>query len=88
MTAAEAELVARYMPLIDAEKRRIGFTAEDFRYLGSGGPITQERFETRLAELRQIPSGIGAIGYYARYGVDWAALIHEANERETNGGIG
>ena len=62
MTEPEAELVARYMPLIDAEKRRIGFTAEDFRYLGSGGPITQEHCEAHLPELRLTPSGIGAIG--------------------------
>ena len=74
-------LIAEYLPLVNAELRRIGFTDDDFRYLGSGGEITRERFERNLAELREIPSGIGAIAYYARYGVDFAALKREADDR-------
>jgi hypothetical protein len=79
----ESELIARYLPLIDAELRRIGFTADDFRYLGSGGQLTPERFEATLAELRQIPSGIGAIAYYARYGVDLATIKRDVQQRES-----
>jgi hypothetical protein len=84
----QAELIEHYLPLIDAELRRIGFTDDDFRYLGFGGALTRERMDAHLAELRQIPTRIGAIAYYARYGVDFAALKREVEEREAEWGTG
>ena len=78
---AEAALLTHYLPLVHAELRRIGFTEADFRYLGSGGDFTRAGLEAHLTELREIPSGIGAIAYYARYGVDFAALKRETDER-------
>jgi len=74
-------LIAQYLPLVNAELQRIGFTEDDFRYLGSGGEFTRAGLEAHLAELRDIPSGIGAIAYYARYGVDFAAIKRAADER-------
>lgn len=74
-------LIAHYLPLVNAELQRIGFTEDDLGYLGSGGEFTRAALEAHLAELRAIPSGIGAIAYYARYGVDFAAIKREANQR-------
>lgn len=78
-----ADLLAYYLPLVNAELQRIGFTEDDLRYLGSGGQgeVTRADLEAHLAELREIPSGIGAVAYYARYGVDFAAIKREADER-------
>jgi hypothetical protein len=36
--------------------------------------VTREAFEADLERLRSIPSGIGANAYFARYGVDFAAI--------------
>ena len=77
----QAALIAHYLPLVNAELQRIGFTEDDFRYLGAGGEFTRAGLEAYLVELREVPSGIGAIAYYARQGVDFAALKREANER-------
>ena len=82
----QAALIAHYLPLVNAELQRIGFTEDDFRYLGSGGEFTRAGLQAHLAELREIPSGIGAIAYYARYGVDFAAVMREADERDSEGG--
>lgn len=79
-------LITQYLPLVNAELQRIGFTDDDFRYLGSGGEFTRASLEAHLAELRKIPSGIGAIAYYARSGVDFAAIKREADERTSAGG--
>ena len=81
MMEDQAALIAHYLPLVNAELRRIGFTEDDFRHLGSGGNFTRAGLETDLAQLRATPSGIGANAYYARYGVDFAALKREADER-------
>jgi hypothetical protein len=72
-----------YIRRIDEEKIRIGFTPADFRYLGSGGPLSVGRFEAELAELATIQCDIGAQAYYARWGVDFAALVRDI-ERRTN----
>lgn len=85
MTEEHSELVARYLPLIDAEMRRIGFTDEDLSYLGSGGTLTQELCEKHLADLRQIPSHIGAIAYYAKYSVDFAAIERDVDRMRNEG---
>jgi hypothetical protein len=78
----KAALVARYLPLVNAEIQRIGFTDDDFGYLGSGGEaFTRADLEAYLNALRQIPSGIGAIAYYARQGVDFAAIKREVDEQ-------
>jgi hypothetical protein len=74
-------LIARYLPLIDTELRRIGFKAEDFQYLGSDGPLTAEGFEAHLADLRLIPSGIGVDAYFALYGLDFAKIKHDSAAR-------
>ena len=74
-------LITHYLPLIDAELRRIGFTDDDFSRLGSGGDVTRAGVEAHLAELREIPSGIGAAAYYARIGIDLEALKREADRR-------
>jgi outer membrane protease len=79
-------LIMHYLPLVNAELQRIGFTEDDFSYLGSGGEFTRTGLEAHLAELRDIPSGIGAIAYYARYGVDFAAIKRQVDERATDGG--
>jgi mRNA interferase HicA len=84
MTDREA-LVAHYVPLLTAELQRIGFTDDDLRYLGSGGELSQARFEAELAELRGIPSGIGAEAYFARVGVDFAAIKREVTSRDGAG---
>lgn len=78
MTEDDKALIAEYLPLINAEYSRIGLTDDDMGYLGSGGPITRERFEAALAKLRAIPSGIGANAYFARCGIDFEALKREA----------
>ena len=80
MTAEEEALVAHYLPLVNAELLRIGFTEDDFRYLGSGGELTRERFEAHLVELRSIPSGIGANAFFARLGVDFAAIKRDSTD--------
>ena len=81
MTHEDDGLVAQYLPMVNAELLRIGFTEDDFRYLGSGGgKLTRQRFEDSLAELRTIPSGIGANAYFARYGVDFAAIKRDSSE--------
>ena len=82
----QAALVTHYLPLVNAELQRIGFTEDDFRYLGSGGNFTRAGLEAHLAELRAIPSGIGANAYYAQYGVDFAALKRDADERASGWG--
>ena len=79
-------LIAHYLPLVDAELQRIGFTEDDFLYLGSGGKFTRAALEAHLAELREIPSGIGATAYYARVGVDFAAIKREVDERASERG--
>ena len=82
----QAALIAHYLPLLNAELRRIGFTDDDLRHLGSGGNFTRAGMEAHLAELRAIPSGIGANAYYAQYGVDFATLKREADERASEWG--
>ena len=77
----QATLIAHYLPLVIAELQRIGFTDDDLGYLGSGGEFTRIGLDAQLAELREIPSGIGAIDYYARHGVDFAAIKREVDER-------
>lgn len=76
-----ATLIAHYHPLVTSELQRIGFTDDDFRYLGSGGEFTRAALDAHLAELREIPSGIGATAYYARLGVDFAAIKRWVDER-------
>ena len=83
--ADKESLIAEYLPLCMAEYRRIGFTPEDFRYLASGGELTRERFEAALDDLRGVPSGIGADAYFARQGVDFAALKRAAARAEFEG---
>ena len=82
----QAALIAHYLPLVNAELQRIGFTEDDFGYLGSGGELTRTGLEAHLTELREIPSGIGAIAYYARYGVDIQAIRQQADEQTSEGG--
>ena len=77
----QAGLLAQYLPLVNAELQRTGFTADDLRYLGSGGEFTRAALEAHLADLRAVPSGIGAVAYYARHGVDFAAIKREADQR-------
>jgi hypothetical protein len=76
----QAALLAHYLPLVNAELQRIGFTDDDFRCLGSSGEVTRADLEAHLTELRGIQSGIGAIAYYARYGVDFAAIKRKVDE--------
>ena len=78
MTDQDA-LAAEYLPLVNAELTRIGFTEDDLRHLGSGGEFAREDLEAHLAELRRIPSNIGADAYFARYGVDFAAIKRDSS---------
>ena len=80
MTDEEKALLAQYLPLVNAELLRIGFTEDDFRYLGSGGELTREGLEGQIVELRNIPSGIGPNAFFARYGVDFAAVKRDSCE--------
>lgn len=41
----EDSLAAAYLLLIDAELVRIAFTEDDFRYLASGGQLTEESLD-------------------------------------------
>ena len=77
----QAALIAQYLPLVNAELQRIGFTEDDLGYLASGGEFTRAGLEAHLVELREIPSGIGAVAYYARQGVDFAAIKRAADGR-------
>lgn len=87
MILVDEATFADYWAKISAEQARIGFTAEDYRYLGSGGgPITLESLQAALADLRATPSGIGARGYYARHGVDFEALVRETQRHEADPG--
>ena len=74
----QESLVAEFWPLCLTEYQRIGFTADDFRYLASGGQLTRARFEAALDDLRGVPSGIGAYAYFASCGVDFQALKRAA----------
>ena len=78
MTADQQALIAHYLPLITNELRRIGLTDDDFFHLGSGGEITEAMLQAQLTELETIPSGIGAQAYFARFGVDFAAVKRDA----------
>lgn len=69
-----SSFISHYLPVVNAELQRIGFTEDDLRYLGSGGELTRDGLEAQLAELRQIPSNIGANAYFAHYGIDFAAV--------------
>ena len=77
--ADQEAIIAQYLPLVNAELVRIGFTDDDFRYLGSGGEFTAEGLDAHLAELREIPSGIGASAFFAGYGVDFAAIKQDSS---------
>jgi len=77
LTAQEQAVLDRYVPLIQAELRRIGVTEEDERWIhaGSGGSwdLPLEQMLTReLAALRTLPTGLGVVGYCAYLGFDYA----------------
>ena len=74
-------LLAQYSPLIKAEFQRIGFTDDDFRYLASGDAITEPGLQAQLAELRAVPSGLGAQAYFAQFGIDFDAVKRDAARR-------
>ena len=78
-------LLAKYLPLINAEFQRIGFTEDDFRHLGSGGVITEAGLQAQLVELRGVPSDIGAQAYFAEFGIDFDAVKHDASRRDEAG---
>lgn len=70
---AEMEPVAR---LCDAELERIGLSTEDRLWIHSGSDVkpTKELFEKWLAELRGLPTGMGAVAYCAYRGFDYIEM--------------
>lgn len=76
-------LIARYLPRFEAELRRIGFTDDDLGYLASGSAeVTEAALEAELADLRLVPSAIGAQAYFARLGEDFDAIKRDVRARE------
>jgi hypothetical protein len=58
----DVELLERYMPLISAELRRIGVSAEDERWIHAG---------TNLAAGRALPTNMGVRAYCNWLGFDY-----------------
>lgn len=73
----DQQTLAKFLTLSAAEYQRIGFTQDDLSYLGSGAELTEERLAAGIEELRRVPTGIGAQGYFALHGVDFAARKRE-----------
>jgi hypothetical protein len=73
ITPTELALLERYVPLIDAELRRIGVSEadQDWIHAGSDRPVTEEMFTAHLDMLRAIPTGFGVVAYCARLGFDY-----------------
>jgi hypothetical protein len=66
-------LLQRYMPLISAELRRIGVSAEDERWIHAGTTQrpTEELAKANLAAVRALPSGMGVRAYCKWLGFDY-----------------
>lgn len=78
-TADELTLLKRYVPLVDAELRRIGVSEadQDWIHAGSDRPPTEDMFAAHLAMLRVLPTGFGVVAYCARLGFDYEATKRE-----------
>ena len=74
-TPDELTLLKRYVPLIDAELRRIGVSQadQDWIHARSDRRPTETMLATHLDMLRRLPTGLGAVGYCAHLGFDYEA---------------
>ena len=73
VTPDELALLKRYVPLIDAELRRIGVSVADQEWIhaGSDRRPTEDMFVAHLAMLRALPTDFGVVAYCARLGFDY-----------------
>lgn len=73
VTPNELSLLERYVPLIDAELRRIGVSEadQDWIHAGSDRPVTEGMFTAHLDILRALPTGFGVVAYCAHLGFDY-----------------
>jgi hypothetical protein len=69
----DVELLERYMPLISAELRRIGVSAEDERWIhaGTNQRPTEELAKANLAAVRALPTNMGVRAYCNWLGFDY-----------------
>ena len=74
-TAEEQALLERYVPLLEAEWRRIGISDDDARWIfgGSSHRPTEQLLSAELADLRTLPTGYGVEAFCARLGFDYHA---------------
>jgi hypothetical protein len=72
-TPDELTLLERYLPLIDAELRRIGVSEADQEWIhaGSDRRPTEDMFAAQLDMLRALPTGFGVVAYCAHLGFDY-----------------
>ena len=80
ITPNDLVLLERYVPLIDAELRRVGVSEADQEWIhaGSDGPLTEEMFLAHLDELRALPTGFGVVAYCAHLGFDYETAKRHA----------
>ena len=73
ITPNELALLQRYVPLIDAELRRVGVSEADQNWIhaGTDRPLTQDMLVAHLAELRALPTELGVVAYWAYLGFDY-----------------
>lgn len=73
ITPNDLALLERYVPLIDAELRRIGVSEADQHWIhaGTDRPLTEDMCVAQLDELRTLPAGFGVVAYCARLGFDY-----------------
>ena len=78
-TPDELALLDYYIPLIDAELRRIGVSEEDQRWIhaGSDRRPTSELLEHELLALRALPTGWGVQAYCRWLGFDYESARRE-----------
>ena len=85
MTDSERALLERFVPMMQAEYRRIGVEAEvEAFFTGSGGVPTELNLEKELATLRAIPTNAGFEAYCAAFGIDvhWLRRTHDELMRQ------
>jgi hypothetical protein len=69
----ELALLKRYVPLIDAELRRIGVSEADQQWIHAGADQrpTENMFAAHLDMLRGLPTEFGVVAYCAHLGFDY-----------------
>lgn len=75
----ELALLEEFLPLIDAELRRIGVNEQDQGWIHAGSDQlpTRELLDNELHSLRALPTGLGVRGYCT-----WLGFDYDARKRE------